>query len=145
MSRDAFGPNLRRIRVQRQISLQSIAESTKIAPNLLAGLECNDLSDWPEGLMARAYVRQYAIAIGVDPELTVDEFCRWFPEGDRRAERRLREHAAVVGHELEWNDELPSNTSDRRQPEPIATARGETSRSPVSAFFIRVRRGFHKA
>src|SRR5262245_12103362 len=145
MSRDAFGPNLRRIRVQRQISLQSIAESTKIAHNLLAGLECNDLSDWPEGLMARAYVRQYALALGVDPETTVDEFCRWFPEGDRRAERRLREQAAIVGHELEWNDEAPpSNIADRRHPQSAESA-PTTSRSPVSAFFIRVRRGFHKA
>jgi transcriptional regulator with XRE-family HTH domain len=145
MSRDAFGPNLRRFRMQRQISLETIADSTKIAINLLAGLECNDLSDWPEGLMARAYVRQYAIAIGADPDATVDEFCRWFLEGDRRAERRLREHAGIIGHELDWTDEPPAGTDDRRHPVSTAAATVNTSRSPVSAFFIRVRRGFHKA
>ena len=145
MSREAFGPNLRRIRVQRQISLDAIAESTRISVNLLAGLECNDLSDWPEGLMARAYVRQYSIAIGVDPVTTVDEFCRWFPEGDRRSERVLREHAGIVGHELEWRDQPPAGTMDRRQSHTADTTANQPSRSPVSAFFIRVRRGFHKA
>jgi transcriptional regulator with XRE-family HTH domain len=144
MSRDAFGPNLRRFRMQRQISLEAIADTTKIAVNLLAGLECNDLSDWPEGLMARAYVRQYATAIGADPDATVDEFCRWFPEGDRRAERRLREQAGIIGHNLEWQDALPAGT-ERRHPESTEPSTDSPSRSPVSAFFIRVRRGFHKA
>jgi transcriptional regulator with XRE-family HTH domain len=141
MSRDAFGPNLRRMRVQRQISLDAIADTTKISVNLLAGLECNDLSEWPDGLMARAYVRQYALAIGVDPDTTIDEFCRWFPEGDRRAERRLREHAGILGHNLEWREELPAG-DERRQPQPPEPDTRQAS--PVSAFFIRVRRGFHK-
>ncbi len=104
--RNAFGPNLRRIRIQHGISLDAIAVATKISPDLLAGLERNDFSRWPSGIYARAYVRAYAAEIGADPDAVVDDFCRWFPQGDRRAERVVREQAALVGHTLDWKDDL---------------------------------------
>jgi transcriptional regulator with XRE-family HTH domain len=104
--RDAFGPNLRRTRIQRGISLESIAAATKISIDLLSGLERNDLSRWPTGIYARAYIRAYATQIGADPEGIVDAFCRWFPQGDRRAERVVRDQASMVGHELQWRDDL---------------------------------------
>ena len=106
MTREAFGPNLRRLRVQRGIPIEQIAETTNIAQDLLEGLERNDFSEWPTGIFARAYVRQYAYAIGVDPDTTVDEFCRFFPQGDRRAEGVIREHAEIVGHDLDWRDDV---------------------------------------
>ena len=106
MTRDAFGPNLRRIRLQRGITIEQIAERTNIAEDLLEGLERNDFGEWPTGIFARAYVRQYAYAIGVDPDATVDEFCREFPQGDRRAEAVMREHADIVGHTLSWRDDV---------------------------------------
>ena len=115
--REAFGPNLRRIRVQRGVSLKQLADKTKVAETLWAGLERNDFSRWPNGIFARAYVREYAKAIGVDPETTVDEFCRWFPNGDRRVAPIIKEQAIIVGHaELEWRDEVPESVveGDRR-------------------------------
>jgi len=66
--RDAFGPNLRRIRMQRGISVLDIVARTNVNAALWEGLERNDLSRWPKGIYARAYVRSYANAIGVDPE-----------------------------------------------------------------------------
>src|ERR1051325_8505906 len=111
----AFGPNLRRIRIQRGVSLEDISADTKVGVALWTGLERNDLSRWPAGIYARAYVRAYAQAIGVDPESTVDDFCRVFPQGDRRAERVIRGHAEIVGHDdLEWQDELSDEDVDRR-------------------------------
>lgn len=106
MTREAFGPNLRRARLQRGIAIEQIAHTTHIAQDLLEALERNDFSEWPSGIFARAYVRQYAQAVGVDPDATVDEFCRNFPQGDRRAESVMREHAAVVGHDLDWQDDV---------------------------------------
>jgi transcriptional regulator with XRE-family HTH domain len=103
--RDAFGPNLRRIRVQRGLSLEQLAESTKVAIDLWKGLERNDFSKWPNGIYARSYVREYANAIGVDPDTTVNDFCRWFPQGDRRVETQIRGQAQIVGHQnLQWSD-----------------------------------------
>ncbi len=116
--REAFGPNLRRRRVQRGISLQRIAESTKVSADLWDGLERCDLSRWPTGIYARAYVRAYATEIGADPDTTVDEFCRLFPNGDRRAERVVRGQAALVGHDLRWKDDLVGSVIDEKRSTP---------------------------
>jgi transcriptional regulator with XRE-family HTH domain len=120
MTREAFGPNLRRIRLQRGISLEALAATTRVSADLWRGLEENDYSRWPTGIFARAYVRQYAEAIGLDPDATVDEFCRWFAPGDRRAERVVRQTAAIVGHRLDWTDDLVGVVldADRRTASP---------------------------
>jgi transcriptional regulator with XRE-family HTH domain len=78
--RDAFGPRLRHERERRGITLEAIAESTKISRPLLAALERNDVSRWPLGIFRRAFIREYAAAIGLAPEPIVDEFVRLFPE-----------------------------------------------------------------
>ena len=145
MSRQAFGPNLRRVRIQKGISINQIADGTKISAELLNGLERNDFTGWPAGIYARAYVRQYAYAIGVDPDATVDEFCRWFPQGDRRAERIVREQATIVGHPaLAWQDDVPAAAGGNRRGSPPA-ARAAASHSPIAAFFTRLRRAFNRA
>lgn len=142
MSLEAFGPNLRRIRIKQGIPIVKIAADMKVLPALLNGLERNDFSNWPEGIYARAYVRQYAYAIGVDPDSTVDEFCRWFPQGDRRAERVVREQATIVGHEnLKWKDEPPADAGvDRRGLKQMAKARPESD-----GLFVRLRRALTRA
>ena len=144
--REAFGPNLRRIRLQRGVSLKQLANSTKVAESLWAGLERNDFSRWPNGIFARAYMREYAKAIGVDPESTVDDFCRWFPNGDRRGLRVVREHAQIVGHDLEWTGDKPPAgvEADRRGPTGLAPAAPRPLLSRVS-LFVRLRRAFGKA
>jgi transcriptional regulator with XRE-family HTH domain len=79
-SREGFGPSLRRERERRGITLDAIADSTKIKRSLLQGLERNDLSQWPLGIFRRAFVRAYASAIGVPAEPLVAEFVHLFPE-----------------------------------------------------------------
>jgi len=113
--REAFGPNLRRVRVQRGISLDQIAAATKVSPDLWSGLERNDFSRWPTGIYARAYVRAYALQLGVDAETAVDDFCRFFPQGDRRVARVVREQAALVGHQSTWKDELTGAVKRNRR------------------------------
>ncbi|HJZ76000.1 MAG TPA: helix-turn-helix transcriptional regulator [Vicinamibacterales bacterium] len=142
--REAFGPNLRRIRLQRGVSLQQLAASTKVSETLWAGLERNDFSRWPNGIFARAYIREYAKAIGIDPEATVDEFCRWFPNGDRRALPQFRGQAEIVGHaELQWQDPVPAAADgDRRataKTSASAANKGaKKSSGPLSTFVRRV-------
>jgi len=128
--REAFGPNLRRIRLQRGVSLQQLSESTKVSESLWAGLERNDFSRWPTGIYARSFVREYATAIGLDPEATVDAFCRWFPQGDRRIEPVIRGQAEIVGHDkLEWRDQ------DHVSPKVVGDGdrRGSAARSSAAA------------
>jgi len=100
--------------MQRCITIEQIAAATKVSASLWSGLERNDLSRWPTGIYARAYVRAYAVEVGIDPQVTVDEFCRSFPTGDRRAGRVVREQAALIGHDLQWKDDLAHVDTDRR-------------------------------
>jgi transcriptional regulator with XRE-family HTH domain len=74
-----FGERLRQQREQRQISLRSVSEQTKIKQSLLDALERDDLSHWPLGLFGRSYIRSYAQAIGLDPVATLREFLEQQP------------------------------------------------------------------
>jgi transcriptional regulator with XRE-family HTH domain len=115
---DTFGPRLRRERERRGISLETIATVTKVGIDLWEGLERSDFSRWPSGIFARAFVRDYARAIGVDADEVVDEFCRLFPNGDRRAARIIQGQAAIVGHASATVEDpamLPAGV-DRRAP-----------------------------
>jgi len=138
--REAFGPNLRRTRMQRGISIEEIVSHTNVSASLWEGLERNDLSRWPSGIYARAYVRSYAKIIGADEESTVDEFCRWFPQGDRRAELVIRGHAEIIGHmDLQWRDHVPPAAGDNDRRGGAAPPPVKTIVSPAAAFLGRLR------
>lgn len=98
MTPQDFGENLRRQRDRRGIAIQAIADATKINRHMLAALEEGDCSRWPGGIYSRAYIRSYAIAVGLDPEEVVADFCEVFPD-------------------LAWKGGRP-------QPEPDATGQG---------------------
>ncbi len=73
MSKD-FGASLREARERKGISLRQIAAATKISVVALERLERNDFSRLPGGIFSRAFVRSYAIEVGLDPDRTVHEF-----------------------------------------------------------------------
>jgi transcriptional regulator with XRE-family HTH domain len=114
-AQERFGPNLRRIREQRGITLEQLAERTNVDVELWAAMERNDFSRWPSGIFARAFVREYARGIGIDPESTVDEFCRHFPQGDRRRGELIRDQASLLGVASEWHDDLTPAGRERRR------------------------------
>jgi cytoskeletal protein RodZ len=145
--REAFGPNLRRVRIQRGVSLQQIATETNVSDVLWAAMEKNDFSRWPNGIFARAYIRDYAKIIGVDPDSTVDEFCRWFPQGDRRAERHIREHAEILDHKLTMKNEVPESVGEDRRWSDEKAAVDRTAAAPASqpGVFDRLRRALSRA
>jgi cytoskeleton protein RodZ len=74
-----FGAVLREARERKGLSLQQIATATKIAPGTLEALECDDISKLPGGIFSRAFVRSYAMQVGLDPEATVRDFLAHFP------------------------------------------------------------------
>ena len=79
---ESFGARLRRQREQQQIALKVIAEQTKIKMSLLEGLERDDTSRWPAGIFRRAWVRDYAHAIGLPPDAVLREFLEVHPDPD---------------------------------------------------------------
>ena len=103
--RQTFGPRLRRERERRGISLETLAARTNVSTELWLGLESNDFSKWPGGLFARAFVRDYARVVGLVDDELVDDFCRLYPVGDRRALPKLRAQAELIGHQLNAADD----------------------------------------
>jgi transcriptional regulator with XRE-family HTH domain len=117
LEKATFGPVLRAARERRGVTLAQIAAETKLGVELWADLEDNNLSRWPRQIYARSYVRDYALRVGMDADEIVNEFCRLFPEwGDRRAEKLIRGQAAIINHDLTWQDLPPKEqrrASDR--------------------------------
>ena len=141
---ETFVTRLRRHRQRCRISLEEISAETRVKRELLEALENNDLSEWPRGLYARAWIRTYAIAVGIDPGETVDEFCRLFPHGDRRANETLREIAAILASPSAYRDEY-AHREDRRRatseggpaPEPAALPH-QPPAQPIRSLWLRV-------
>lgn len=87
-----FGSKLREAREQRGISLRQIANATKISMGALEALERNHVSRLPGGIFSRAFVRAYAIEVGLDPEETIQEFVAQFPHDSVTAGHPTSEH-----------------------------------------------------
>ena len=119
---ETFIARLRRHRERNHISLDDIAAQTRIRRDQLEAFERGDLETWPRGIYARAWVRGYASVIGLDPIDAVDEFCKLFPHGDRRAQGTFREFAAIVAQPTAYQDEFEhasdAPAGDRRSPSP---------------------------
>ena len=132
---EMFVTRMRRHRERSRITLDEIAVETRIKRELLEAFERNDLSGWPRGLYARAWVRAYAVAIGFDSADTIEEFCRLFPQGDRRSGGTITEIASIVASPSEYRDEFSHPGGDRRRrtdtesaPPPKPTVRDHINR-----------------
>src|SRR5438876_6766678 len=99
-----FGSRLREARERRGITLRQIANATKISVAVLEALERNDISRLPGGIFGRAFVRSYAVEVGLDPEAIIQDFMTQFP------------HDSVTqGHPTsEQNEDNEAVESDRR-------------------------------
>ena len=99
-----FGSKLREARERRGVTLRQIADATKISAGQLEALERNDISRLPGGIFSRAFVRSYAIEVGLDPEETIQEFIAQFPNDSVTAGHPTSQHV----------DDHESLESDRR-------------------------------
>jgi cytoskeletal protein RodZ len=94
-----FGAKLRDARERRGMSLRQIANATKISIAALEALERNDILRLPGGIFSRAFVRSYAVEVGLDPEATIQEFIAQFPNDSvtagHPASDPIEDHQAV--------------------------------------------------
>ena len=82
----SFGEKLRHEREMRGVSLREIADGTKISVRFLQALEEDRVDVLPGGLFPRAFVRQYAAFLGLDPETFVADYT--LAHGEAPSERR---------------------------------------------------------
>jgi transcriptional regulator with XRE-family HTH domain len=73
MNLESFGEELRKHREQRQISLASISEITRISEKMLESIEAGKFSVVPQAYI-RAFLRAYARAIGLDGDETLRRY-----------------------------------------------------------------------
>jgi hypothetical protein len=76
----SLGARLRQRREEQHIALSTIVDQTKIKLSWLEALERDDVSRWPSGIFGRAFVRAYAHAIGMEPDVVVKEFLELHPD-----------------------------------------------------------------
>src|ERR1700730_1296541 len=92
-----FGSRLRDARERRGMSLRHIANATKITVAALDALERNDISRLPGGIFSRAFVRSYAIEVGLNPDEAIRDFIAQFPSETVPARLQPRQ-AEESGH-----------------------------------------------
>lgn len=138
MTQDIFLVRLRRRRERAGLSLADIALRTRIRVDALEAFERGDLSLWPRGLYARAWMRQYAECIGIEPEDTVEEFCRLFAVADRRAQATMEALAGILGvPPLTLDDQTPRQ--GRRASDVLRVPRRPTLRERIDQLLDHVR------
>jgi cytoskeleton protein RodZ len=93
----SFGDNLRRERELRGVSLREIAEGTKISLRFLQALEEDRVDVLPGGLFPRAFVKQYAVFLGLDVDKAVADFVAAHAEAppERKAYSEPRRRSPV--------------------------------------------------
>ena len=70
----SFGERLKREREMRSVSLEEIAESTKIGKRNLLALETEEFDKLPGGIFNKGFVRAYAKYLGLDEDQAVTDF-----------------------------------------------------------------------
>ncbi len=70
----AFGEELQRLRESTGLSLEDIAEETKISRQILRSLESGEFRFLPQKVFSRNFVTQYATVVGADPQQLAEAF-----------------------------------------------------------------------
>lgn len=71
-----FGERLRAERETRGVTLEEIADRTRVSVRLLRSIETEKFDELPGGIFNIAFVRQYAHYAGLDEDAVVEEFKR---------------------------------------------------------------------
>jgi cytoskeleton protein RodZ len=90
----SFGDRLQREREMRGISLEEIAEATKIGTRSLRALEEQDFDKLPGGIFNKGFVRAYARYLGLDEEQAVADYLAALGEAQAAAKTVRQEPGA---------------------------------------------------
>lgn len=71
---DSLGSYLRRERELRQISLEEIAQTTRIPMRMLQRIEDDDLDALPGEVFARGFLKSYARSVGIDSDVVLARY-----------------------------------------------------------------------
>src|SRR5437879_2312663 len=96
----SFGEKLQREREMRSISLDEIAESTKISSRMLRALEEEEFKKLPGGIFNKGFVRAYSRYLGLDEEQAVTDYLAAESESDQKNRQHASEDQAHLSDEI---------------------------------------------
>jgi cytoskeleton protein RodZ len=111
-----FGSRLRDARERRGLSLRHIANTTKITVAALDALERNDISRLPGGIFTRAFVRSFAVEVGLDPDEAIRDFIAQFPDETVTGRLQTRQADESGHHGSPADPGRPGNPGNPRDP-----------------------------
>jgi cytoskeleton protein RodZ len=83
-SMESIGNELKAARAKKNVSIERIAEETRINPRYLRSLEDAKYEDLPGGMYNRAFLRAYCEYLGVDPKEMIRRYeAETAPVGDK--------------------------------------------------------------
>ena len=91
---------LEQLRRRRGVSLQQIADSTKISVFFLQAIESGQFGKLPGGVFNRSYIRQYAAAIGLAEDHLLEAYASY--EADQLAKEQASTVPAPRPSGLRW-------------------------------------------
>lgn len=77
-----IGERLKEARQEKDISLESLQDITKIQKRYLEAIEAGNFEKLPGNFYARAFIKEYALVVGLDPEELLEEFKTQIPAPD---------------------------------------------------------------
>jgi len=103
---ESFGAYLKSLREEKGLTLEDIAESTKIVVSNLDFLEKDRFDLLPPRVFVKGFIRSYVQELGLNPEETLkkfDEFTREGELGDYEAEMPMFNEASSPAHSFITN------------------------------------------
>ena len=82
----AFGEKLRKQREHRGITLEAVANTTKISTRMLKALEDERFDQLPGGVFNKGFVRAYARQVGLNEEETINDYLAALAESQVRSQ-----------------------------------------------------------
>lgn len=75
-----LGEKLRQAREERGISINEVAEQTRIAPLYIESIENDDYSPLPGGIFNKGFIKSFAKFVGVDEQEAMQDYARLMSE-----------------------------------------------------------------
>ncbi|OIJ17992.1 hypothetical protein BKP45_20285 [Anaerobacillus alkalidiazotrophicus] len=79
-----LGMRLKNARVEKNLTLEQLQEMTKIQKRYLQAIEEGNLHLLPGNFYARAFVKSYSEAVGIDPEMLFEEHANELPASSKQ-------------------------------------------------------------
>lgn len=83
MTMKTVGELLQHAREGKNYSLADIARATRITPRYLSAIEANDFKTLPPATFTKGFLRNYAVTVGLDPQMVLAIFRRDYDQDER--------------------------------------------------------------